>query len=125
MAGAGRKLVLRLPIGDVMTDKKLRSLFCMYLNYFDTVNLGSEVSAPRQLNGDEQCSWCHQIDESPEVRHLKYMCVEGMRLVDDGSVPKAMRWLGFLQGVLWARNAYTLAELRSHSKSAIEERFRG
>lgn len=117
--------MLRLPIEDVMTNKKLRSLFCMYLNYLDTVNLGSEVSASRQLDGDEHHRYCYQIAESPEVRHLKYMCVEGSRLVDDGCVPKAMRWLGFLRGVLWARNAYTLAELRSHSKSAIEERSHG
>ena len=26
-----------------------------------------------------------------------------------------MRWLGFLQGVMWRRNLYTLNELKDHS----------
>jgi hypothetical protein len=33
----------------------------------------------------------------------------------DGSEKKAMRWLGFAQGVAWSNNIYTLIELKSHS----------
>jgi hypothetical protein len=35
--------------------------------------------------------------------HLLYMCEMGKSLVINGRTEKAMRWLGFLQGVVWAR----------------------
>lgn len=34
--------------------------------------------------------------------HLAFMCEEGVRLVEAGRREKAMRWLGFVQGALWA-----------------------
>jgi hypothetical protein len=38
------------------------------------------------------------------------------RFPDDGSTDKAMRWLGFCQGVLIERGIFTLDELKQHSK---------
>lgn len=34
----------------------------------------------------------------------------------EGSINKAMRWLGFCQGVALAIEAYTLPELKEHSR---------
>jgi len=31
-------------------------------------------------------------------------------------VIEVYRWLGFIQGVLWASKAYTLAELKDHNR---------
>ena len=39
-----------------------------------------------------------------------------LRFPEDGSVNKAMRWLGFIQGCAFALELFTLAELKEHSK---------
>jgi hypothetical protein len=38
------------------------------------------------------------------------------RFPEEGSVKKAMRWLGFMQGALWMVRAFTLEELKDHSR---------
>lgn len=38
------------------------------------------------------------------------------RFPDDGSQNKAMRWLGFLQGCAYALGAFSLDELKEHSR---------
>jgi len=38
------------------------------------------------------------------------------RFPDDGSENKAMRWLGFIQGVHFARGSYSLESLKDHSR---------
>ncbi len=49
--------------------------------------------------------------------HLRNMCkVAAGELVPAGRVEKAMRWLGFVQGVLVAKGLFTVEELKNHSK---------
>jgi len=38
------------------------------------------------------------------------------RFPDDGSEKKSMRWLGFIQGVLWMSENFELEELKEHSR---------
>lgn len=40
----------------------------------------------------------------------------GHRFPINGSVNKAMRWLGFCQGVLLERRVFTLEETKEHSR---------
>jgi hypothetical protein len=44
------------------------------------------------------------------LQHLLWMSLEGEKLVDQGRIEKAMRWLGWLQGVLWADGYMGLEE---------------
>lgn len=37
------------------------------------------------------------------------------RFPEDGSEKKAMRWLGFMQGVLYEKERFTLDEIKKHS----------
>lgn len=48
-----------------------------------------------------------------EYQHIISM-IPKMLVMED--VEKLMRWLGFIQGVLWAKQLYTLEELKSHNK---------
>jgi hypothetical protein len=41
------------------------------------------------------------------------------RFPEDGSKNKAMRWLGFAQGVSYEMGMYSLDELKEHSREAI------
>jgi hypothetical protein len=59
---------------------------------------------------------CLNLSYDRRVSHCKFMCDEAWKLADEGRVEKAMRWLGFLQGVFWDDGTYTLDELKNHSK---------
>ncbi len=43
--------------------------------------------------------------------HLLWMC-EQTKLFAEQDIEKAMRWLGFIQGVLWARCGVAIDEMR-------------
>tara|TARA_Y100000034_G_C6870091_1_gene397104 strand:+ start:983 stop:1264 length:282 start_codon:yes stop_codon:yes gene_type:complete len=49
-------------------------------------------------------------------KHLLYMCRMGINFIEEGKIDKAMRWLGFIQGVLCQSGIYTIEELKSHNK---------
>lgn len=48
------------------------------------------------------------------IRHLLSMCDQIETFMEE-DVEKAMRWLGFMQGVLWLNGSFTLNELRRHN----------
>lgn len=54
--------------------------------------------------------------EDGQLKHVMWMCLEIPMLVDQGKLDKAMRWLGFVQGVLWACRVYTIDEMRAHNR---------
>jgi hypothetical protein len=47
--------------------------------------------------------------------HLHWMCLEIYHFHDS---IKKQRWLGFIQGVLFSHNWFTLEELKSHNKES-------
>lgn len=55
------------------------------------------------------------------LQHVAYMCGESIRFVDEDRVPKAMRWLGFIQGVLWMSHLFSIDQLKDHSRPTPEE----
>ena len=51
-----------------------------------------------------------------ELEHLLYMA-EKMTAKDCVFSPdKTNRWLGFIQGVLWTRNLFTIDQMREHNR---------
>ncbi len=38
------------------------------------------------------------------------------KFLEEGRFEKAMRWLGFIQGVFWCTGAFSLEELMNHSR---------
>lgn len=53
---------------------------------------------------------------NPEFQHLRYMIGEMRGLIREERTEKVMRWLGFLQGVLWTKAVFSLDELKDHSR---------
>jgi hypothetical protein len=49
------------------------------------------------------------------------MCGEIEAFVNEGRTDKAMRWLGFVQGVLWMAGVYSLHEMQNHNRPAEDE----
>jgi len=55
-------------------------------------------------------------DIQEEYGHLLYMCNSIPIFLEEGQREKAMRWLGFMQGVLWSRGGFTLDRLKNMNK---------
>ena len=56
-------------------------------------------------------SMCDQIEEMlDKVEKLPCLTPES-----EAAWEKANRWLGFMQGVLWAQGSFNLSELREHN----------
>lgn len=53
------------------------------------------------------------------VRHCLDMCDEMVRHYEKGKVEKAMRWLGFVQGFIWAKGFATIEELREVNRKNL------
>lgn len=112
-----------------MTSDHLRSVFAMYLNQW-----GQTYLPKRQDTAN-----LDPLDKPKVLSHAMWMCEQGLeflkeeprnpasshileaRLEDEAKqrakVEKAMRWLGFVQGVLFFSGVYTIDEMRAHSTS--------
>jgi hypothetical protein len=49
-------------------------------------------------------------------KHLLYMVWRIPQFIKDGRKEKANRWLGFVQGALWAKDIYTIEEMKEHNR---------
>ncbi len=96
-----------------MTKEKLKSIFAFYRAGLD--HCWPSV-APRQLREDRTKLASSDLATDEKAAHYKFMCDEACRFVDADRIEKAMRWLGFLQGVLWSTRVYSLDDLKNHSR---------
>lgn len=62
--------------------------------------------------------------EATELRarlnHLTWMCMQVSDFVDGERIEKAMRWLGFLQGAMWALGVRTIEESKRDNMPPAE-----
>ena len=56
------------------------------------------------------------IDKDLGLSHCHGMLDKIVVFVHQGRIEKAFRWLGFIQGVLWASGIYTLSDLMNHNR---------
>jgi len=48
--------------------------------------------------------------------HCLGMLDRMLEFIEEGRIEKTFRWLGFVQGCLWAEGIYTLEDLRGHNR---------
>jgi hypothetical protein len=129
----------------MMKDDKLIELLGMYatragpwLNRLEDDQYDLHVSQYVTMN-----------DRKKQVGHAAWMAAEAIRFIEEASAldapplewpageldermgmrrraarskrEKAHRWLGFIQGVLWMAGAFTLNELKEHSRRCSDE----
>ena len=51
------------------------------------------------------------------LEHCHGMLDKMVGFVHDGKMEKAFRWLGFIQGVLWANGIFSLSDLKDHNRT--------
>ena len=50
------------------------------------------------------------------LRHIRWMINQIRIFLDENQELKTQRWLGFIQGVIWAHDLYSIEELREHNR---------
>ena len=64
-------------------------------------------------------------DEAGSLQHCRWMLGQIPDIVASNKIEKANRWLGFVQGILWAHGYCTITEMKSHNRTPIDETFEG
>lgn len=95
--------------GVPMTGEKVKEVCDLYLQAV------SHLGAERQPV--EVCRWW-AFEEV--CRHACWMAQETKKLVDEGRIEKAMRWLGFMQGMLVSIGVYSISATMDHNRSKDE-----
>jgi len=54
---------------------------------------------------------------SKALSHASWMCLQVEGFVADGRIEKAMRWLGFIQAILWMCHRRTIEKMREDNAS--------
>ncbi len=50
------------------------------------------------------------------LQHVNWMLDNMLSNISESDMEKAARWLGFIQGVLWVSNVYSIDEMRDHNR---------
>lgn len=86
-----------------MTEKKLKKLFKFYDSFLKSKN----------INIEEQHLGFMRI---ANLEHVRWMCNKAPDFIETGRINKAMRWLGFVQGILFSQGYFSIKELKEHSR---------
>jgi|GEM_PF-582184 len=97
----------------ILTGDKLISVFSFYRD-----ELKKKGVPKKQL--ERYDIYSAGIFRKNHLSHLIYMCDTAIGFVHEGRIEKAMRWLGFIQGVLYFADEYTLDDLKNHSRPDVE-----
>jgi hypothetical protein len=94
-----------------MIDEKCKEVLALYRKKF-----GNIEPAKHDPNANP-CGAGYIVFRSLAVKkHLRAMLDEMDQFIAEGKREKFMRWLGFMQGVLWTQGVYTLDELKNHNR---------
>ena len=63
------------------------------------------------------CDLYTETLEDSTSERLMYVSTMLPKMKQFEDVEKAHRWLGFVQGVLWAEGIFTIDEMREHNRS--------
>jgi len=70
---------------------------------------------PEQLDAEDYKNSIEFVSEDRAIQHFAWMCDEATKLVQQGRMEKAMRWLGFINGGVWMCGLLTLDEVKQLS----------
>ena len=89
-----------------MTSEKVLEVIETYRKLFVERNIGKiEYPHDKLLDGE-----VHGLE------HSHGMLDKMAKFVREGRMEKTFRWLGFVQGVLWATRVYPLTDLKNHNR---------
>ncbi len=89
-----------------MDKTKCQKAIAFYRAKFKELDIPAQAHSltVRVYNDRVALAHCHQMLDKME------------QFLNDGKIEKFMRWLGFIQGVLWRCHEFSLEELKSHNR---------
>ncbi len=94
-----------------MTNEKLLEVFSFYRHHLAVLDI-----TPSRWPAEHRCPEYNR----PMLEHVLWMLDEATKFVETGRSDKAFRWLGFIQGVLWTCQIFTIEELAKHNRPSGE-----
>lgn len=100
-----------------MTPYQVLDAVAKYTLDLDELGIKPErCPAPQMLPGvltnAGEATWVRQT----VLGHARWMCDNIPRYVQDGKMEKAMRWLGFVQAILWMTGQQTIHTLKDDNR---------
>lgn len=92
-----------------MTDEQVTQVARTYQE-----KLSREGYEPHPIDFDRTTA---SFPRSRQLEHVAWMCKDIQELLKNGDRERAMRHLGFAQGVLWVHGIYAVNELREQNRS--------
>ncbi|RJO60011.1 hypothetical protein C4544_06605 [candidate division WS5 bacterium] len=78
--------------------------------------IDSYISNLEKRGAKEFSGYTEIRTEEERMGYLLWFCKETKKFAEKGDLEKAGRWLGFIQGTLWALNIYSIDEMRDHNR---------
>jgi hypothetical protein len=92
-----------------MTDKHLTKVALLYLKKLQELHV-----KPQRHDGIKPTD-----EATVRLEHAGWMCQKIIGYVESDFREKASRWLGFVQGMLWYEQIYSVDEMREHNKADL------
>lgn len=86
-----------------MTSEQVKQVVAQYIAMLDQAGVKSAKHANSAFLPTSECA----------LGHARWMCEEISKMTD---LEKAMRWLGFVQGVLWVTGRRTIDKMREDNR---------
>ena len=90
-----------------MTPEKIRKAIEIYRFQFEEAGV-NKIDYPHE-------EIVHSL--SNVLGHCYGMLDRVLGFIEEGRTEKAFRWLGFIQGCLWASKIYPLSDIKDHNHS--------
>lgn len=114
---AEKIIVQRIHFPEGMTEDQMHFI----VNWTERLITRYDATIPARMHaGDFRSARIY-----PEtLEHALWMCQRARTLIDTGEKEKAMRCIGFIQGVLWAEGVCTIDQLKDiNSQNAFERKY--
>lgn len=99
--------------GEQLTVEQAYAMLDHYIAMLD--KQGYEPTAYADTNGRIGGS-IYRGAKYDALNQAYWMCIEARKLIRQGRWSKALRWIGFVQGLVWMGGLCSIAEIKTHNR---------
>ncbi len=99
-----------------MTPNKVREVLAIYRKKFEDMRIPNYPFPHHKIPNRGQAGIDFNNQFHYHLAHCHHMLYEMETFIQEGRMDKVFRWLGFIQGVLWAAGIYTVEEMANHNR---------
>lgn len=96
-----------------MTKEKIREVLDIYRKQFSKLDF---IKKDEYGHSDTVFVGLQPYSSHKVTSHAFSMIDKIEEFLNEDRIEKAFRWLGFIQGCLWATGWYTIEELKNHNR---------